>query len=73
MTSADVRARLAKVVEQRLVSGAELVWTGPESAASQSRDTAIVVAELFRSATKSVLVSTFVVHQADTVRQQFEG
>lgn len=58
---------MAKAVEQRLASGVELVWTGPESSASQSRDTAIVVAELFRSATKSVLVSTFVVHQVDTV------
>ncbi len=58
---------MAKAVEARLASGVELVWTGPESSASQSRDTAIVVAELFRSAMKSVLVSTFVVHQADTV------
>lgn len=58
---------MAQVVEARLASGAELVWTGPESSASLSRDTAIVVAELFRSATTSVLVSTFVVQQADTV------
>ncbi|MEE8511845.1 MAG: hypothetical protein V3S36_04320, partial [Acidiferrobacterales bacterium] len=58
---------IAEAVEARLASGAELVWTGPESSVSHSRDTAVVVAELFRSATKSVLVSTFVVHQADTV------
>ena len=64
---------MAKAVEQRLASGVELVWTGPESSASQSRDTAIVVAELFRSATKSVLVSTFVVHQADTVFKPLAG
>lgn len=58
---------MATAVEARLASGVELVWTGPESSASQSRDTAVVVAEMFRSATTSVLVSTFVVHQADTV------
>ena len=58
---------MAKAVEASLAGGAELVWTGPESSVSHSRDTAIVVAELFRSATTSVLVSTFVVHQADTV------
>jgi phosphatidylserine/phosphatidylglycerophosphate/cardiolipin synthase-like enzyme len=58
---------IAEGVEARLVSGAELVWTGPESPVSHSRDTAVVVAELFRSATKSVLVSTFVVHQVETV------
>jgi phosphatidylserine/phosphatidylglycerophosphate/cardiolipin synthase-like enzyme len=58
---------MAKAVEERLATGAELVWTGPESTVSHSRDTAIVVAELFRSATRSVLVSTFVVHQIETV------
>lgn len=58
---------MAKVVETRLTSGAELVWTGPEPAVSHSRDTAIVVAELFRSAARSVLVSTLVVKQAETV------
>jgi len=58
---------MAKAVEATLASGAELVWTGPESSVSHSRDTAIVVAELFRSAMRSVLVSTFVVHQADRV------
>jgi phosphatidylserine/phosphatidylglycerophosphate/cardiolipin synthase-like enzyme len=58
---------MAKAVEVRLANSAELVWTGPESSVAHSRDTAIVVAELFRSATTSVLVSTFVVQQAETV------
>src|SRR5688572_12019554 len=58
---------MARAVEGRLASRAELVWTGPESSVSHSRDTAIVVAELFRGATKSVLVSTFVLHQVETV------
>lgn len=58
---------MASVVEARLASGAELVWSGPETAVAHSRDTAVVVAELFRSAMKSVVISTFVVHQADTV------
>jgi phosphatidylserine/phosphatidylglycerophosphate/cardiolipin synthase-like enzyme len=42
---------------------AELVWTGPESVAAQSRDTAIVVNELFAQASHSVLVSTFAIKQ----------
>jgi len=58
---------MASAVEARLSSGAELVWTGPESSVSHSRDTAVVVDELFRSATRSVLVSTFVVQQPETV------
>jgi hypothetical protein len=58
---------MAETVETRLASGAELVWTGPETSVAHSRDTAVVIAELFRSAMTSVVVSTFVVHQAETV------
>jgi hypothetical protein len=42
----------------------ELVWTGPESVISHSRDTATVVEELFAGATRSVLVSTFAIQRA---------
>jgi phosphatidylserine/phosphatidylglycerophosphate/cardiolipin synthase-like enzyme len=52
------------------VSGAnpiELVWTGPETAVSYSRDTSVVLRELFQSAQRSVLVSTFVVNQGTAV------
>ncbi|MCC7034682.1 MAG: phospholipase [Acidobacteria bacterium] len=45
----------------------ELVWTGPENATSYSRDTSVVVRELFESAQRSVLVSTFVIRQGRTV------
>ena len=48
-------------------SGAELVWTGPEVPGTSSRDTAIVVPELWRGAQRDVLVSTFVVHDVATV------
>ena len=58
---------MATAVEERLANCAELVWTGPESSVSRSRDTAVVVAELFRAAARSVLVSTFVVQQPETV------
>jgi hypothetical protein len=37
----------------------ELVWTGPETPGSTTRDTAIVVRELFASARRSVLVAGF--------------
>ena len=53
--------------EAAMASVAELVWTGPESAVAASRDTAVVLEELFASATRSVLVSTFVVHQGHRV------
>jgi phosphatidylserine/phosphatidylglycerophosphate/cardiolipin synthase-like enzyme len=59
----------ADTAEARLMaeSATELVWTGPEAAVSMSRDTAVVVEELFASARRSVLVSTFAIHQAGTV------
>ena len=54
-------------IEGQLSNRAELVWTGPESTVAQSRDTAVVVSELFKSATRSVLISTLVIRQPATV------
>lgn len=45
----------------------ELVWTGPETMGSASRDTSVVVRELFARAEHAVLVSGFVVHQGRDV------
>ena len=39
----------------------ELVWTGPETPGSQSRETGVVARELFAKATRSVLVSSYTV------------
>ena len=59
----------AEAAEDGLVSDrhADLVWTGPEGQGAFSRDTSVVVRELFESAQHSILVSTFVVHQGRTV------
>ena len=48
-------------------ASAELVWTGPEASASHSRDTSVVVEELFASAQHQVLVSSFVVRQGAVI------
>lgn len=40
----------------------DLVWTGPDLPGAHSRDTRVVVHELFRKARKSVLVSTYAVY-----------
>lgn len=45
----------------------ELVWTGPETTGSRSRDTLIVVRELFSRAETSVLVAGFAVYQGKHV------
>lgn len=52
---------------QRFRDRLELVWSGPESTGSASRDTAIVVRELFASAERSVLLSSFAVYQGQQV------
>jgi phosphatidylserine/phosphatidylglycerophosphate/cardiolipin synthase-like enzyme len=39
----------------------ELVWTGQEVVGSQSRDTSVVVRELFSTAKSSILISSFAV------------
>jgi phosphatidylserine/phosphatidylglycerophosphate/cardiolipin synthase-like enzyme len=45
------------------------VWSGPEGTAAQTRDTAVVVRELFENARERVLVSSYVLYQT---RQLFE-
>ncbi|AFY66693.1 DISARM system phospholipase D-like protein DrmC [Geitlerinema sp. PCC 7407] len=49
----------------------DLVWTGPELSGSESRDTAVVVQELFSSAQHSVLVSSFAIDQGNKGRKLF--
>jgi phosphatidylserine/phosphatidylglycerophosphate/cardiolipin synthase-like enzyme len=59
----------AEAVEARMLrdAAAELVWSGPEAPQAHSRDTRVVVDELFSSAQRSVLVSTYVVHHPDRI------
>jgi len=45
----------------------DLVWTGPEAPGIPSRDTAVVVRELFAAAKESVLVAGYAVHQGREV------
>jgi phosphatidylserine/phosphatidylglycerophosphate/cardiolipin synthase-like enzyme len=47
--------------------GVELVWTGPELPGAESRDTLVVVRELFASAESYVLASGFTVAQGKEV------
>lgn len=58
--------RAVHVERERSVSiapTAELVWTGPEGIAAASRDTGVVVRELFASAKKSILLAGFAIHR----------
>ena len=41
----------------------ELVWTGPEVGVGQSRDTQVVIRELFAGATRGVLIASYRIYQ----------
>ena len=62
----DLAAEAADVRMNGVMS-ADLVWTGPEASVAHSRDTAVVVEELFANAQRQVLVSSFVVQQGSIV------
>jgi hypothetical protein len=52
----------------------ELVWTGPEPRSSGARDTAVVLADLFRRATSRVLLAGFAFdHAAEVLRPLHES
>jgi len=51
----------------RVDDAIDLVWTGPEAGRIASRDTAVVVRELFQSARESVLVAGYAVYRGHTV------
>lgn len=48
----------------------DLVWTGPEEVGTASRDTGVVVRELFERAERSVLIAGFAIYQG---KQVFEA
>jgi phosphatidylserine/phosphatidylglycerophosphate/cardiolipin synthase-like enzyme len=45
----------------------ELVWTGPDTSAPQTRDTAVVLEDLFTRATKRVMVAGYVFRQGASI------
>ncbi|MBD2457062.1 phospholipase [Nostoc sp. FACHB-87] len=49
----------------------ELVWTGQEVVGSQSRDTSVVVRELFSTAKSSILISSFAVDKGKKAQALF--
>ncbi len=70
LSNAQATAVIQLLIEERTGnSGARhaVVWSGPEGAVAETRDTSIVVRELFASAKERVLVSTYAVHQAEAV------
>ncbi|MBW4599047.1 MAG: DISARM system phospholipase D-like protein DrmC [Calothrix sp. FI2-JRJ7] len=61
-----------KTNSQQIRDRINLVWTGPEVAGSQSRDTSVVARELFSGASKSVLISSFAIDKGEKARKLFQ-
>lgn len=66
-TPAVLREMLLLAGELPEVEPPSLVWSGPEDAASETRDTGVVLRELFGSARTKVLVAGFAIHQGRAV------
>jgi hypothetical protein len=76
--SEHIAYTLRLLAEERNTSQAvsdrvDLVWTGPEIAGSQSRDTGVVVRELFSTAKTSVLISSFAIDKGHKARELFSA
>lgn len=77
MTVSHIAYMLRLLAAERAASQAKqdqvaLVWTGPEVMGTESRDTGIVVRELFSSAESSVLISSFAIDQGTKGHQLFQ-
>lgn len=70
---AAIIALLAAVIDERGIQlrPTEVVWTGPEPVGATSRDTAAVVAGMFRDAEREVLVSCFSLDHATPAQSLF--
>ena len=76
MSASHIATVIGLLAEERLMSQAaadcvELVWSGIEVEGTASRDTSVVVQELFREAVESVLVSSFAIDKGDKAEHLF--
>jgi hypothetical protein len=58
---------------ENLPSAIALVWTGDEILGASGRDTRVVVQELFRTAQRSVLISTYAIDRGENAATLFGG
>jgi phosphatidylserine/phosphatidylglycerophosphate/cardiolipin synthase-like enzyme len=74
--SQHIAYTLRMLAEERAASqvrtdAIDLVWTGPEVSGSQSRNTSVVVHELFSNAKRNILISSFAVDTRRKTRELF--
>lgn len=61
-----------RITSQEIRDRVDIVWTGEEVVGSQSRSTSVVVRELFSTAKKSVLISSFALDKGEKARRLFQ-
>lgn len=72
-TSAEGIAYILDAISQERTSNqttenlVELVWSGPEIAQAATRDTGVVVREMFAKARRSVLISSYAIYQGKSI------
>ena len=76
MTGPHIATTLSLLADERAVAQAiadrvELVWSGTEVMAGGSRDTAVVVQELFREARNAVLIASYSMDSGDKAEALF--
>lgn len=60
-----------RAAARSVADSVELVWSGMDVLGAVTRDTRVVIQELFKSAKKSVLISTYVLDDNDKARSLF--
>jgi len=78
MISTHLAYMLRLLAEERALSQTvhdqvDLVWTGPEVAGTESRDTRVVVQSLFATAKRSVLISSYALDRGQKAQDLFRG
>ena len=76
MTPSHIARMLHLLAEERSAAQAvrdrvDLVWSGPEVLTATSRDTAVVVQELFREARESVLIASYALDTGSKAEELF--
>jgi len=76
MTAAHITRLLRMLAEERHAAQAiadriELVWSGPELPSNTSRDTSVVVRQLFREAKNSLLISSYAIDKGAKAQALF--
>ena len=76
MTPPHIARMLHLLADERAAAQAardrvELVWSGPEVLTATSRDTAVVVQELFREARESVLIASYALDTGSKAKELF--